>query len=172
MYWDYLQIKPTYQIYYANYVRYEKWTLYNIDGKVSDRDSHTRFSLRQASHQMFDSPRRLAASTPNGFSASYSNEGPLSYDDSDPWGASSMPIANARPPEDSSSFSAVIGEATIPNIYQRSFLVVEHNGEASVNGLMRVMMTSNLPSTTIQRVRHPLYAHKLRITVSLSLNRL
>lgn len=42
----------------------------------------------------------------------------------------------------------------MPTIYERAFTLVDSgSGEASVNGLSRILTTSGLPASTIDRVR-------------------
>lgn len=48
-------------------------------------------------------------------------------------------------------------DATVPAIYTKSFAAVDpsSSGETSVNALSRVLQTSSLPATTVDKVRYP-----------------
>jgi sorting nexin-8 len=130
---------------------------------------------------MFNAPRpaqRYTGSTSNGFGGSFVDDNPLAnsvYDDGlDPWSAAPSPTPTPAPQAPPSVFSAVIGEydacdifsimitedviladATVPSIYHRSYAAVDaaNTGETSVNALSRVLNTSGLPASTIERVR-------------------
>ncbi|KAF8966276.1 hypothetical protein BDZ97DRAFT_1808557 [Flammula alnicola] len=111
---------------------------------------------------MFNAPRpaqRYTGSTSNGFGGSFVDENPLSnsvYDDGglDPWSAAPSPTPTPAPQAPPSVFSAVIADATVPSIYHRSYAAVDPNntGETSVNALSRVLSTSSLPASTIDRI--------------------
>ncbi|PPQ73571.1 hypothetical protein CVT26_010372 [Gymnopilus dilepis] len=110
---------------------------------------------------MFNAPRpaqRYVGNTSNGFGASFVDQNPLSssvYDDGlDPWSAAPSPTPTPMPQAPASVFSAVIADATVPTIYHRAYAAVDPNGtgETSVNALSRVLTTSSLPASTIDRI--------------------
>lgn len=126
---------------------------------------------------MFNAPRpaqRYASTPGNGLAGSYVDQNPLSssaYDGLDPWSAA--PTPSPPPVAAPSVFSSVIGmyitefwfyrdielhsgDAVVPSIYHRSFQAVDSTdtGETSVNALLRVLATSSLPASTIDRVSH------------------
>lgn len=124
--------------------------------------------------------QRYIATSTNGLSGSLVDENPLAnsvYDDGlDPWSSAPSPVptpAPNPPPSSSTTFSAVIGgsyyllalrdaglilnfiaDATVPAIYHRAFAAVDPSGfgETSVNSLSRILATSGLPASTIDRV--------------------
>ena len=51
----------------------------------------------------------------------------------------------------------LIADATVPAIYTKSFAAVDpsSSGETSVNSLSRVLRTSSLPATTVDKVPFP-----------------
>jgi len=128
---------------------------------------------------MFNAPRptplRFAGASGNGLAASFLSDDPLAasiYSDDggmDPWSAAPTP---PPPPEIPQVFSKVIGEyfflcflnqvtnssrtadAVVPSIYSESLAAVDptFSGETSLNALHRVISTSGLPATTIDRV--------------------
>ncbi|THU87977.1 hypothetical protein K435DRAFT_730276 [Dendrothele bispora CBS 962.96] len=108
---------------------------------------------------MFNAPRVSsqrygASSTP--FGASFVDDNPLAnsvYDNLDPWSAQPSPSATPAPPA-TTVFSSVIADATVPSIYNRAFSTVDPNntGETSVNSLSRVLTTSSLPASTIDKI--------------------
>ncbi|KAI0372696.1 hypothetical protein BV20DRAFT_990915 [Pilatotrama ljubarskyi] len=111
---------------------------------------------------MFNAPRPVQ---PYGggsqFGASFmATENPLLssvYDDGlDPWSAAPSPAPPALPSFSPSSngFSSVIGDATVPPIYNRAWAAVDpgSTGETSVNALSRVLGTSSLPASTVDRI--------------------
>ncbi|KAF9482566.1 hypothetical protein BDN70DRAFT_801232 [Pholiota conissans] len=111
---------------------------------------------------MFNAPRpaqRYTGSTSNGgFGGSFVDDNPLAnsvYDDGlDPWSAAPSPTPTPAPQAPPSVFSAVIADATVPSIYHRSYAAVDpaNAGETSVNALSRVLNTSGLPASTIERI--------------------
>ncbi|CCM01814.1 uncharacterized protein FIBRA_03882 [Fibroporia radiculosa] len=112
---------------------------------------------------MFNAPRPsrpYGTSSTNGFGGSFVNENPLAnsiYDDGlDPWSSAPSPALPALPsfPSTSTGFSSVIGEATVPAIYHQAFAAVDgaNSGETSVNALSRVLGTSSLSASTIDRI--------------------
>ncbi|PPQ91882.1 hypothetical protein CVT25_000757 [Psilocybe cyanescens] len=111
---------------------------------------------------MFNAPRpaqRYTGSTSNGFGGSFVDENPLSssvYDDGlDPWSAAPSPSPTPAPhAAPTSVFNAVIADATVPSIYHRAYAAVDpgNTGETSVNSLSRVLSTSSLPASTIDRI--------------------
>ncbi|KAF4611281.1 hypothetical protein D9613_007057 [Agrocybe pediades] len=110
---------------------------------------------------MFNAPRpaqRYVGSTSNGFGGSFVDDNPLSssvYDDGlDPWSAAPSPTPTPMPHAPASVFSAVIADATVPTIYHRAYAAVDpsNTGETSVNSLTRVLNTSSLPASTIDRI--------------------
>ncbi|KZT09942.1 uncharacterized protein LAESUDRAFT_722098 [Laetiporus sulphureus 93-53] len=112
---------------------------------------------------MFNAPRPsqpYAAPSSNGFGASFVNENPLAnsmYDDGlDPWSSTPSPAPPAFPkfPSPSTGFSSVIGDATVPAIYHQAFAAVDsdNSGETSVSALSRVLATSSLPASTIEKI--------------------
>ncbi|KAG2075710.1 MVP1 domain-containing protein [Suillus decipiens] len=106
---------------------------------------------------MFNAPRpaqRYASAPVNGLGGSFVDENPLAasiYDD--PW--STAPSPSPQPiPNATSALSSVLAEATIPDSYNRAFAVVDttNSGETSVNALSRVLSTSGLPATTVDKI--------------------
>jgi len=80
----------------------------------------------------------------------------------DPWSTAPSPAPPALPPSSlaintpvSSGFSSALGEATIPAIYIQAFTAADSvsSGETSVNALTRVLETSSLSASSIDRVR-------------------
>jgi sorting nexin-8 len=142
---------------------------------------------------MFNAPRatqRYGGNTSNGFGGSFVDENPLGgsgYDGLDPWSAAPSPTPTPAPAQQATSvFSAVIGmsdttesvgiynvpaaDATVPPIYNQAFSAVDpdNTGETSLGSLSRVLETSSLPASTIDRVRQlieskPAYSHLNRI---------
>ncbi|KAH7926033.1 hypothetical protein BV22DRAFT_1194706 [Leucogyrophana mollusca] len=107
---------------------------------------------------MFNAPRGAQRYTApaNGLGASFVDENPLAssvYDGLDPWSAAPSP---SPPPIPSvtSVFSSVIADANVPAAYDKAFAAVDvtNSGETSVNALSRVLATSGLPATTIDRI--------------------
>ncbi|KAF9006173.1 hypothetical protein BDQ17DRAFT_1540764 [Cyathus striatus] len=110
---------------------------------------------------MFNAPRptqRNVGSSNTGFGGSFVNDNPLAtsvYDDGlDPWSSTPSPAPTPIPHAPSSVFSNVIADATVPSIYHRSFAAVDpdNTGETSVNSLSRVLSTSSLPASTIDKI--------------------
>ncbi|KAF8273177.1 hypothetical protein EI94DRAFT_1564763 [Lactarius quietus] len=105
---------------------------------------------------MFNAPRPTQAygiSSTTSFGGSFVDENPLaasSYDGLDPWSTAPSP----SPPPVPSIFTNAIAEATVPAIYQQSFSTVDptNSGETSVNSLSRVLSTSSLPATTVDKI--------------------
>ncbi|KAJ3555989.1 hypothetical protein NM688_g2277 [Phlebia brevispora] len=109
---------------------------------------------------MFNTPRQntsYGASTTN-FGASFVAENPLvtsvyDSDGLDPWSSAPSP---APPPLPSTLASAngPSGDATVPSVYHEAFAAVDTTniGETSVNGLSRVLGTSSLPASTIEKI--------------------
>ncbi|KAL1701925.1 hypothetical protein EV121DRAFT_262592 [Schizophyllum commune] len=104
---------------------------------------------------MFNAPRSTQRYTSGGF-GSFVDENPLAssvYDTIDPWSNAPSP---APPPvtHANSVFSSVIADATVPAIYNRAFNAVDldNTGDVSVNSLSRVLATSSLPASTIDRI--------------------
>ncbi|RPD76430.1 hypothetical protein L226DRAFT_484116 [Lentinus tigrinus ALCF2SS1-7] len=109
---------------------------------------------------MFNAPRPVQAYGNSSLGASFVTDNPLIssvYDDGlDPWSASPSP-APALPSFSATSsggLGSVIGEATIPVIYTRAFSAVDptNTGETSVNALSRVLATSSLPASTVDKI--------------------
>ncbi|KAJ7577075.1 hypothetical protein C8J56DRAFT_799466 [Mycena floridula] len=108
---------------------------------------------------MFNAPRaaQRTYNSGNGFGASsYVDENPLAgsaYDSVDPWSAAPSPSSTPAP-QAASVFSAVIADADAPAIYNQAFLAVDPagSGEASVSSLSRVLSTSSLPASTIEKI--------------------
>ncbi|GBE86450.1 hypothetical protein BKA93DRAFT_808821 [Sparassis latifolia] len=109
---------------------------------------------------MFNAPRPVqpyGGSSTNAFGASLVTESPLIhsvYDDGlDPWSAAPSPAPPAFPSA-SLGFSSVIGDATVPPIYNQAFTAVDpsNSGEISVNALSRVLGTSSLSASTIDKI--------------------
>lgn len=106
---------------------------------------------------MFNAPRpaqRYASAPVNGLGGSFVDENPLAasiYDD--PWSAAPSPSPQPIP-NVTSALSSVLAEATVPDSYNRAFAVVDatNSGETSVNALSRVLSTSGLPATTVDRI--------------------
>ncbi|KAG2128543.1 hypothetical protein DEU56DRAFT_861385 [Suillus clintonianus] len=106
---------------------------------------------------MFNAPRpaqRYASSPVNGLGGSFVDENPLAasiYDD--PWSAAPSPSPQPIPTV-TSALSSVLAEATVPNSYNRAFALVDstNSGETSVNALSRVLSTSGLPATTVDKI--------------------
>ncbi|KAH9840265.1 uncharacterized protein C8Q71DRAFT_484009 [Rhodofomes roseus] len=114
---------------------------------------------------MFNAPRPsqpYGASTSNGLGVnSFMSENPLAssmYDDGlDPWSNSPSPApppVPSYPTTSSSGLSSVIGNATVPPIYIQAFVTVDdtNTGETSVSALSRVLRTSALPASTIDKI--------------------
>ncbi|KAL1747816.1 hypothetical protein HDZ31DRAFT_30940 [Schizophyllum fasciatum] len=104
---------------------------------------------------MFNAPRSTQRYTSGGF-GSFVDEDPLAtsvYDTIDPWSNAPSP---APPPEAhaNSLFSTVMADATVPPIYNQAFNAVDSDstGDVSVNSLSRVLATSSLPASTIDRI--------------------
>ncbi|KAG2157749.1 uncharacterized protein EDB93DRAFT_1124426 [Suillus bovinus] len=106
---------------------------------------------------MFNAPRpaqRYASAPVNGLGGSFVDENPLAasiYDD--PWSAAPSPSPQPIPSA-TSALSSVLAEATVPESYYRAFAVVDttNSGETSVNALSRVLSTSGLPATTVDKI--------------------
>lgn len=106
---------------------------------------------------MFNAPRpaqRYASAPVNGLGGSFVDENPLDasiYDD--PWSAAPSPSPQPIPSA-TSALSSVLAEATVPDSYNRAFAVVDgaNSGETSVNALSRVLSTSGLPATTVDKI--------------------
>ncbi|KAJ3761305.1 hypothetical protein EV360DRAFT_38122 [Lentinula raphanica] len=107
---------------------------------------------------MFNSPRpaqRYGGGT-TGLGGSFVDEDPLAssgYDGLDPWSAAPSPSSTPAPPA-YSVFGSVIADASVPLIYTRAFSAVDPGniGETSVNSLSRVLATSSLPASTIDKI--------------------
>ncbi|EJD07688.1 uncharacterized protein FOMMEDRAFT_143983 [Fomitiporia mediterranea MF3/22] len=114
---------------------------------------------------MFNAPRptqRFSTSgsfTANNFgSASFTSENPLAnstYDGLDPW--SSAPSPDLPPPPTvapTSPVASVIADATAPPLYHKAFRAVNPSGsgETSINSLSRVLLTSGVSASIIQRI--------------------
>ncbi|KAI0050962.1 hypothetical protein FA95DRAFT_1630968 [Auriscalpium vulgare] len=105
---------------------------------------------------MFNAPRPTQAygvSSTTSFGGSFVDENPLAastYDGLDPWSAAPSP----SPPPVPSVFTSAIADATVPPIYQQSFSIVDptNSGETSVNSLSRVLSTSSLPASTVDKI--------------------
>jgi sorting nexin-8 len=110
---------------------------------------------------MFNSPRPVvqgryqASSGLNGLSSSltFTPDNPLSssvYDNLDPWSAAPTP----PPPAIPAVFANILADATVPPIYTKSLALVDSSatGETSINALIRVISTSGLPSSTIDKI--------------------
>lgn len=106
---------------------------------------------------MFNAPRpaqRYASAPVNGLGGSFVDENPLAasiYDD--PWSAAPSPSPQPIP-STTSALSSVLAEAAVPDSYNRAFAVVDatNSGETSVNALSRVLSTSGLPATTVDKI--------------------
>ncbi|EPT00758.1 hypothetical protein FOMPIDRAFT_1023672 [Fomitopsis schrenkii] len=114
---------------------------------------------------MFNAPRPqqpYGASSSNGFGVnSFMSENPLAssmYDDGlDPWSTAPSPAPPHIPSyttTSSAGLGSVIGNATVPPIYFQAFAAVDddNTGETSVSALSRVLRTSALPASTIDKV--------------------
>ncbi|THH05409.1 hypothetical protein EW145_g4817 [Phellinidium pouzarii] len=113
---------------------------------------------------MFNSPRAAQRYGPpnslnNGFgSASFTADDPLAgstYDGLDPW--SSAPSPDLPPPPSAappSPFASVIADATAPPLYHKAYSIIDSAGigETSVNSLSRVLLTSGVSASTIDRI--------------------
>ncbi|KAI0084454.1 hypothetical protein BDY19DRAFT_898512 [Irpex rosettiformis] len=116
---------------------------------------------------MFNAPRPAQSygglSSSTNFGASFVND-PLAHsvydsDGLDPWSAAPSP---APIPYNTSSgaatahagFSSVIADAVVPSVYHEAFVAVDptNSGETSVNGLSRVLSTSGLSATNIDKI--------------------
>lgn len=130
---------------------------------------------------MFNAPRPAqgryqASNNGNSFGGSFVDENPLAssaYDSLDPWSTASVVVPSA-PAQIPGAFSNIIGEfiveshqpaypdlksadATVPAIYHQAFAAVDSgSGDTSVNALIRVLSSSGLPATTVDRVRNQL----------------
>ncbi|KAI0666812.1 hypothetical protein C8Q78DRAFT_1107213 [Trametes maxima] len=111
---------------------------------------------------MFNAPRPVQ---PYGgssqFGASFmATENPLLssvYDDGlDPWSAAPSPAPPLLPSfaPSTNGFTSVIGDATVPPVYNRAWSAVDpsNTGETSVNALSRALGTSSLPASTVDRI--------------------
>lgn len=137
-----------------------------------------------------------SSNSANNFGASFVVDNPLSnsiYDSDglDPWSSAPSPAPPPLPSSSTagtgSSFTSVIGmqsrtiheslhiyslwpgEATVPSIYHEAFATVDtaNIGETSVNALSRVLETSALSATTVDKARENSVvqiaeAHRLR----------
>lgn len=125
---------------------------------------------------MFNSPRQTGQRyNSNGLGTSFVDENPLgssataaAYDSFDPWSAAPSPSHTPSAGATSSAnavFNNVLADATVPAIYYKSFDALEPDDsqEVSVNGLTRVLQTSGLPPSTINRVCHIFYAYRLTL---------
>ncbi|KAI0073526.1 hypothetical protein K474DRAFT_1649455 [Panus rudis PR-1116 ss-1] len=117
---------------------------------------------------MFNAPRPAqpyATSSANSFGgggSSFVVDNPLAssvYDPDglDPWSTAPSPAPPAIPTSSVSAptgFSAVIADSIVPSIYHEAFATVDSSGsgETSVNGLSRVLGTSGLSASTIDRI--------------------
>ncbi|OCH87398.1 hypothetical protein OBBRIDRAFT_736288 [Obba rivulosa] len=112
---------------------------------------------------MFNAPRPVqpyGGTSANSFGASFVTENPLAssvYDDGlDPWSSTPSPAPPPLPSFSTTStgFTSVIADATVPAIYDRAFAAVDptNSGETSVNALSRVLGTSSLPASTIDKI--------------------
>ncbi|KAG8974604.1 Sorting nexin mvp1 [Tulasnella sp. 425] len=113
---------------------------------------------------MFNNPRpnqiRYSSGNTNGLAASFVSDNPLTasiYSDDgglDPWSAT--PTTPLPPPasELPGAFSRIIADAIVPSIYTEALTAVEPNfsGETSLTSLSRVLSTSGLGATTIDRI--------------------
>ncbi|CAK5283086.1 unnamed protein product [Mycena citricolor] len=119
---------------------------------------------------MFNAPRtqpRYNNGGGGGF-GSFVDENPLAastYDTLDPWSAAPSPSATPAPSSGNSIFSSVLADATVPAIYDQAFLLVDpsNTGETSVNSLSRVLGTSSLPASTIDKIVN-LVSNKPRVS--------
>ena len=122
---------------------------------------------------MFNAPRpaqRYTSAPVNGLGGSFVDENPLAnsiYDD--PWSAAPSPSPQPEPGV-TTALSSVLGvhsnerflslsdswtaDSNVPDSYNRAFAVVDvtHSGEISVNALSRILSTSRLPATTVDKV--------------------
>ncbi|KAI0774781.1 hypothetical protein BD413DRAFT_536392 [Trametes elegans] len=111
---------------------------------------------------MFNAPRPVQ---PYGgssqFGASFmATENPLLgsvYDDGvDPWSSAPSPAPPALPSFTPSvnGFSSVIGDATVPSVYHQAWSSVDpdNTGDTSVNALSRVLSTSGLSASVVDRI--------------------
>ncbi|OJA14986.1 hypothetical protein AZE42_04321 [Rhizopogon vesiculosus] len=106
---------------------------------------------------MFNAPRpaqRYASAPVNGLGGSFVDENPLAasiYDD--PWSAAPSPSPQLVPGV-TTALSSVIAESNVPDSYNRAFAIVDvtHSGEISVNALSRILSTSRLPATTVDKI--------------------
>ncbi|KAK7687879.1 hypothetical protein QCA50_009098 [Cerrena zonata] len=116
---------------------------------------------------MFNAPRATqpyVSSSSNGFgSTSFVVDNPLAssvYDSDglDPWSTTPSPAPPALPATSAvvapAGFSAVIADSIAPAVYHQAFAAVDTtgSGETSVNGLSRVLNSSGLSATTIERI--------------------
>ncbi|EIN05981.1 hypothetical protein PUNSTDRAFT_54291 [Punctularia strigosozonata HHB-11173 SS5] len=109
---------------------------------------------------MFNAPRpaqRYASGTgPGNFGGSFVDTNPLAastYDGLDPWSAAPSPSPPPGPAP-TSVFGAVIADATVPSIYSKALVAVDpgNSGETSVSSLSRVLGTSGLGASTIDKI--------------------
>ncbi|PAV19659.1 sorting nexin mvp1 [Pyrrhoderma noxium] len=115
---------------------------------------------------MFNSPRPaqrygVSNSLGNGFgNNSFTADDPLAgsaYDGLDPWSSTPSPDLPPPPPPpavSSSHFSSVIADSNAPPLYHKAFNLVDTlgTGETSVNSLSRVLLTSGVSASTIDRI--------------------
>ncbi|EJD47959.1 hypothetical protein AURDEDRAFT_113230 [Auricularia subglabra TFB-10046 SS5] len=118
---------------------------------------------------MFNSPRQnstgggaLTASSfgSNALGASFLSDNPLGgsvYDSLDPWSAAPTPPPAARP----SAFGFLDEGTRVPAIYAKAFALVDPNssGDVSLSSLHRVVATSGLPASTIDRIVNLVSTH-------------
>ncbi|KZT18651.1 hypothetical protein NEOLEDRAFT_1103309 [Neolentinus lepideus HHB14362 ss-1] len=109
---------------------------------------------------MFNAPRPSQpynGSSSNNFGvASFVDENPLAasaYDGLDPWSAAPTP----SPPPGyavTTGLATVLGNATIPPVYHKAFDAINTGGtgELSVSALSRVLATSSLSASTIDKI--------------------
>ncbi|TCD71838.1 Sorting nexin mvp1 [Steccherinum ochraceum] len=117
---------------------------------------------------MFNAPRpsQSYGTSPGGnFGGSFVVDNPLAssvYDSDglDPWSTAPSPAPPPLPTSSlsataaTSGFSSVLGEATIPAIYHQAFAAVDNvgSGETSVNALTRVLETSSVSASSIDKI--------------------
>ncbi|KAI0034480.1 hypothetical protein K488DRAFT_45434 [Vararia minispora EC-137] len=104
---------------------------------------------------MFNAPRPTQAygvASTTSFGGSFVDENPLvsSAYDPDPWSQAPSPAPAAVP----QMFTSAIAEATAPAVYHLAFGAVDPTGagETSVNSLSRVLATSGLSASTVDRI--------------------
>ncbi|KAH7105765.1 hypothetical protein BKA62DRAFT_826193 [Auriculariales sp. MPI-PUGE-AT-0066] len=104
----------------------------------------------------------LLGTSPNGYGASFLNDNPLtgSMYDPDPWSAAPTPPPSS-PRAANGPFSFLTTDTRVPATYAKAFALVDtgSTGETSLSSLHRVVSTSGLPPSTIDRIVNLVSTH-------------